>query len=100
MQYPSGENAQIKGTSANQNYLLKSIVSELNFVEQAQRLSRNLTSLQKYSSRMSQKLEAVHHQVLQQLEELYRTEVRRHNTTSLGLKRKKVINGSIITIQK
>ncbi|XP_075891385.1 fibrinogen alpha chain [Nelusetta ayraudi] len=59
----------------NRQVLVKRHMSELNFVEQAQRLSRNLTSLQKYSSRMSQKLEAVHHQVLQQLEELYRTEV-------------------------
>lgn len=87
-QTTSGEPTAIKRGDANQYYLWNA-VSELNIVEQAQRLSGNLTSLLKSSSRTSLKLEAVHHQVLQQLEELYRTEVRIPRWFFLALKTKK-----------
>ena len=53
-----------------------SAASELKFVEQAERLARNLTSLQKRSFRLSRELDELRHNAQKQLEDLYRTEVR------------------------
>lgn len=47
----------------------------MKFVEHADRLSRNLTSLQKRSSRLSQKIWELHINAQKQMEDLYRTEV-------------------------
>ena len=45
-------------------------------MEQAERLARNLTSLQKRSFRLSRELDELRHNAQKQLEDLYRTEVR------------------------
>ncbi|TDG99375.1 hypothetical protein EPR50_G00193680 [Perca flavescens] len=51
------------------------LASERTFVERAQGLAGNLTSLRKRSSRLSRKLVELHGIVRKQMEDLYRTEV-------------------------
>ncbi|XP_031158531.1 fibrinogen alpha chain [Sander lucioperca] len=59
----------------NQRVIVNTLVSERTFVEHAQGLAGNLTSLRKRSSRLSQKLVELHGIVRKQMEDLYRTEV-------------------------
>ncbi|XP_040887713.1 fibrinogen alpha chain [Toxotes jaculatrix] len=55
--------------------LVSRYMSELKFVERAEELSRNLTSLRKRSSSLSQKLKELQSSVQRQIEDLYRAEV-------------------------
>ncbi|KAM3857515.1 fibrinogen alpha chain-like [Diretmus argenteus] len=60
---------------ANRQVILSRYVSELKFVEDAEVLARNLTSLRKQSDALSRQLKELRRRVLEQIEELYRTEV-------------------------
>ena len=53
-----------------------SAASELKFMEQAERLAGNLTSLRKRSFRLTRELDELRRNAQKQLEDLYRTEVR------------------------
>ncbi|XP_044039857.1 uncharacterized protein LOC122870120 isoform X2 [Siniperca chuatsi] len=59
----------------NRRDIVNRYTSELKFVEHAEGLARNLTSLRKRSSGMSQQLEELRRIVQKQMEDLYRTEV-------------------------
>ncbi|XP_026225432.1 fibrinogen alpha chain [Anabas testudineus] len=61
--------------NSNRRVIANRHMQEMKFVEHADRLSRNLTSLQKRSSRLSQKIWELHINAQKQMEDLYRTEV-------------------------
>ncbi|XP_074555330.1 fibrinogen alpha chain [Halichoeres trimaculatus] len=61
--------------SHNRRVIVDRYMSDLKFVEQAERLTRNLTSLRNRSSMLSQQLEEMNHRVQKQIEDLYRAEV-------------------------
>ncbi|XP_073331502.1 fibrinogen alpha chain [Pagrus major] len=61
--------------SYNRRVIVNRYTSELKFVEQAEGLAKNLTSLQKRSFRLSQELDELRRNAQKQLEDLYRTEV-------------------------
>ncbi|XP_068164863.1 fibrinogen alpha chain [Antennarius striatus] len=61
--------------SHNRRILVNRYVSELKFVEYAEGLARNVTSLRERSSKLSQQLIKLSQRVQKQVEELYRTEV-------------------------
>uniref|UniRef100_A0A671UFC9 Fibrinogen alpha chain n=1 Tax=Sparus aurata TaxID=8175 RepID=A0A671UFC9_SPAAU len=60
----------------NRRVIVNIYTSELKFVEQAERLAGNLTSLRKRSFRLSRELDELRRNAQIQLEDLYRTEVR------------------------
>ncbi|XP_076580936.1 uncharacterized protein LOC143316958 isoform X2 [Chaetodon auriga] len=59
----------------NRRVIVSRYASELRFVEHAEGLTRNLTSLRKRSSRLSLQLDELRHNLQNQMEDLYRTEV-------------------------
>lgn len=59
----------------NRRVIITGQMSELKFVEHAEGLARNLTSLRKRSSRLSMQLKELRADVQKQMEDLYRTEV-------------------------
>ncbi|XP_054457092.1 fibrinogen alpha chain [Anoplopoma fimbria] len=61
--------------SYNRRVIVNRYMSKLNFVEHAEGLERNLTSLRKRSSRLTLQLEELLGNVQKQMEDLYRTEV-------------------------
>lgn len=72
----SGRNGQNDQSNAGCLILYLSPVSELKFVERAEVLGRNLTSLWERSFRLSQQLKELQRNAQKQMEDLYRTEVR------------------------
>ncbi|XP_030609460.1 fibrinogen alpha chain-like [Archocentrus centrarchus] len=61
--------------NSNRRDIVNRYISELKFVEHAEGLARNLTSLQKRSTGLSQQIEELSSKIQKQIEELYRTEV-------------------------
>nr|XP_046236150.1 fibrinogen alpha chain [Scatophagus argus] len=61
--------------SYNRRAIINRYASELKFVDHAEGLARNLTSLRRRSSRLSQQLYKLQRDVQKQLEDLYPTEV-------------------------
>ncbi|XP_045921759.1 fibrinogen alpha chain isoform X2 [Micropterus dolomieu] len=59
----------------NRRVIVNRYTSELKFVDHAEGLARNLTSLRKRSSWLSQQLGQLRHNVQKQMEDLYQTEV-------------------------
>uniref|UniRef100_A0A669CDX2 C2H2-type domain-containing protein n=1 Tax=Oreochromis niloticus TaxID=8128 RepID=A0A669CDX2_ORENI len=59
----------------NRRVIVNRYMSKLKFVEQAEELARNFTSLQKRSTSVSQQLKKLISKLQKQIEELYRTEV-------------------------
>ncbi|XP_022622367.1 fibrinogen alpha chain-like [Seriola dumerili] len=61
--------------NSNRRVIVNRYISELKFVEHAEGLARNLTSLWKRSSSLSQRLKELHGNIQEQIDDLYRTEV-------------------------
>lgn len=59
----------------NRRVIVNRYMSDLKFVEQAERLAKNLTILRDRSSMLSKQLEEMNHQVQKQVQDLYRAEV-------------------------
>lgn len=61
--------------SHNRKVIVNRYMSDLKFVEQAERLAKNLTILRDRSSTLSEQLEEMNNQVQKQIQDLYRAEV-------------------------
>ncbi|XP_056225452.1 fibrinogen alpha chain [Seriola aureovittata] len=61
--------------NSNRRVIVNRYMSELKFVERAEGLAGNLTSLRKRSSSLSQRLKELHGNIQEQIDDLYRAEV-------------------------
>lgn len=61
--------------NSNRRVIVNAYISELKFVERADRLTRNLTELRQRSRFLAQKIQELSDRARKQVEELYRTEV-------------------------